>query len=102
MAHSRSVTALAWTGQNVAPFRAAQQAPSPTVAGRALPGPVTETVCKRAIGHDGQIHEQLARCCGRTVLRTSIGSRDTALPGARGEGGPQSLIVLRIRVSTFD
>ena len=65
-------------------------------------GPVTANVCKMAIGHDGQIHEQLARCCGRPVLRTSIRSLDPSPPGAWGkERRPQSLIWLRIRGSTF-
>src|SRR3954470_5015248 len=50
-------------------------------------GPVTANVCKMAIGHEGQIYQQLARCCGRTVLRKSIGSLDTSPPDALGKEG---------------
>src|SRR3954447_17256217 len=44
---------------------------------RTLPGPVTANVCKMAIGHEGQIYQQLVRCCGCTVLRPSIVPFDT-------------------------
>jgi hypothetical protein len=52
-----------------------------------LVGPVTANVCKMAIGHEGQIYQQLACCCGRTVLRPSIVSLDTSPPGTLGEEG---------------
>jgi len=52
-----------------------------------LDGPVTANVCKMAIGHEGQIDQQLARCCDRTVLRIAIVSLDTSPPGALGKEG---------------
>jgi hypothetical protein len=50
-------------------------------------GPVTANVCKMAIGHESQIYQQLVCCCGRTVLRTTVVSLDTSLPGALGKEG---------------
>jgi hypothetical protein len=60
-------------------------------------GPVTANVCKMAIGHEGQIYQQLARCCAvlcsgqlsylLTLRRPALWGRKAAKPDfAEGQG----------------